>query len=521
VTDGGSDPLRIALAQLDFVVGDLDGNAQRILSTWERAAASDCALVAFPRLALTGYPAGGLLDEPDFATTAQRTIGDLAEAGPRPTVAVVGCPVPDSREVASGISDGAALLRDGEVIDARAHPVHDIDGSTVGVTVGPPDDLAPAVAGLDLVVVVGGDPFTMGRPAWRDAALAKISRSADAPVAFVNHVGGQDHLVFDGGTLVHAPDGVVVRARPFEEDHLVVDLPPAPTSRPVPEAIGGAEALWTALALATRDYCRKNGFPRVVIGLSGGIDSSVTAAIAADALGAPSVLGVAMPSPYNPPGSLEDAQRLAGNLGFEFEVHAIAPALRSFDAILQPALAGLEPDETEENLQARIRATILMALANKFDRLVLATGNKSEFAIGYATLYGDMAGGFAPLKDVTKRRVYELARWRNRDAVVIPTAVLSKPPSAELRPDQRDEDAVAPYDVIDAVVESYLAGRPLDEIVADGYDEATVYRLVDMVRTAEFKRRQGPLGPKVTGTALGVDVELPVTQRWRRRPPPR
>ena len=344
-------------------------------------------------------------------------------------------------------------------------------------------------------------------------------------IVYVNMVGGQDELVFDGGSMVVSPDGHVVwRAAVFEEDLLVVDVDVEPSQQLEarrPAWPGEPEEVYRALVLGTGDYVRKNGFREVVLGLSGGIDSALTATIAVDALGPDAVRVVAMPSPYSSPESVEDARDVAARLGIRLDEASIDEAFKSYLAALDDAFRGTEDNIAEENLQARIRGNLLMALSNKFGSLVLTTGNKSELAVGYSTLYGDMAGGFAPIKDVPKTLVYELSRWRNEQgSAPIPERVMEKPPSAELRPDQKDTDSLPPYDVLDPIIESYVEeDRGAEEIIAAGADPETVWKVVGMIDRAEYKRRQAPPGVKITPKAFGRDRRMPITNQYSRRPP--
>jgi NAD+ synthase (glutamine-hydrolysing) len=449
----------------------------------------------------------------------------------------------------AGVHNAAALLRNGTVesiyhkmqlpnfgvFDEQRYFVPgatgvrvDVGGLTIGLSVCEDawHDAQPfaGYAGLPLVLNINGSPYHRGKTAQRAEILGARARQTGAWIAYVNAVGGQDELVFDGGSMVVAPDGTVRhRAAVFEEDLLVVDLhgnvsfaderPPWPTE--------DADEVWHALVLGLGDYVRKNGFSEAVLGLSGGIDSALVATLAVDALGAEAVRAVAMPSPYSSPESVDDAVDCARRLGVRIDTIGITSVLDAYRHALAEAFAGTNEDVTEENLQARIRGNLLMALSNKFGPIVLATGNKSEYAVGYSTLYGDMAGGFAPIKDVPKTLVYELATWRNAAATArgetppIPERTITKPPSAELRPGQKDTDSLPPYDVLDPVIEAYVEDDlGVDDMVAAGFERAIVERVVRMIDRNEYKRRQAAPGVKITPKAFGRDRRMPITNRY-------
>ena len=555
--------LRLAAAQLDLVVGDLVGNADRIRSAYDRAVAAGCHLVAFPELAITGYPPEDLLLRGAFVAEARATLDALARHTGT-TAAVIGFPESDGPlyNSAAVCADGAVrgvyrkhLLPNYAVFDEARWfvpaledgPLFVVGGVPVAVTVcedawsptGPV--VTQAAAGADLVVNVNASPFYAGRLAEREAMLAERAREAGVPILYVNLVGGQDELVFDGASLLVAADGsITARAPQFVEDLLVVDVdvpdpgarpvtlprvpvsgpsdPPGPVQRPVPAGRPDpVREVYDALVLGTRDYVTKNGFSDVLIGLSGGIDSSLVAAIAVDALGADHVHGVLMPSRFSSGHSITDAEALADALGIATETIPIEPAHEAFLGMLDDTFAGRPPGLAEENLQARIRGTILMTMSNKFDWMVLTTGNKSEMATGYSTLYGDMAGGFAVIKDVPKLLVYALCRDVNARAGrdVVPESVLTKPPSAELRPDQRDSDSLPEYADLDPVIEGYVErDRSIAELIAEGYPEADVARVARLVDRNEYKRRQAPPGVRVSPKAFGRDRRLPITNRW-------
>lgn len=553
--------LRVAAAQLDLVVGDLAGNAERILAAYAAAAAEDCDLVAFPELAVTGYPPEDLLLRPAFVAEARRRLDEIASATGT-TVAVVGFP-----EVDGACFNAAAVLAHGRIQGVyRKHllpnyavfdeeryfepwpadgPLFTVGGVPVAVTVcedawsptGPV--VTQARAGAALIVNVNASPYSAGRLAEREAMLADRARAAGVPICYVNLVGGQDELVFDGASLVVDATGTVVaRARQFAEDLLIVDLevPAAATAPALPVVtVSGPRApsprvparvepvlppvheVYEALVLGTRDYVTKNGFTDVLVGLSGGVDSSLVAAIAVDALGADHVHGVLMPSRFSSDHSVGDAEVLVANLGIRSTTVPIEPAHAAFLAMLADSFAGLEPGLAEENLQARIRGTILMTMSNKFGWMVLTTANKSETATGYSTLYGDMAGGYAVIKDVPKLLVYALCEDRNRRAgrALIPESVITKPPSAELRPGQLDRDSLPDYAELDPIVEGYVElDRSIADLIAAGHDPDVVRRVAALVDRNEYKRRQAAPGVRVSPKAFGKDRRLPITNRW-------
>jgi NAD+ synthase (glutamine-hydrolysing) len=557
---------------MNLVVGDLEGNAARILETYERAEADACDLVAFPELAITGYPPEDLLLRPAFVAQAQESMEKVAARTGR-AVAVLGFPLLErdlynaAAVCASGRVQGVYRkhnLPNYTVFDEQRYftasstdgPLFNIAGTRVAVTIcedawsptGP--IITQAAGGAELVVNINGSPYYAGRQRERETMLSTRAADASVPIAYVNLVGGQDELVFDGGSIVFDEQGrLVARARQFTEDLLVVDIDVRPTFRKrlldprgrwsapaLPEVkvsdahlgergerprvepeLPPVREVYEALALGTRDYVVKNGFTDVIIGLSGGIDSSLVAAIAADALGPGRVLGVLMPSRFSSEGSVSDAEAVARNLDIRTVTVPIEAAHGAFLDMLAEPFAGTEPGLAEENLQARIRGTVLMALSNKFGALVLTTGNKSELATGYSTLYGDMAGGFSVIKDVPKMLVYALARDRNervgRD--LIPESVLDKPPSAELRPDQRDSDSLPDYTLLDPILEGYVEGDlSVAELEEAGFDPDTVRRVARLVDRNEYKRRQAPPGVRVSPKAFGKDRRLPITNRW-------
>ena len=571
--------VRIALCQCNLPVGDLDGNLDRIRALVGRAVEQGADLTVFPELSLTGYPPEDLLLNPRFAEAATAGVRELARSLTE-TVVVVGLPAleEDLHNAAAVLADNAIVatyrkhfLPNYAVFDEQRYfasgddaLVVDLDGVRVGVTIcedlwypGGPGQWAAIDGGAELIVNLSGSPYHRGKGIERERMLAQRAVDYCCFVAFCNAVGGQDELVFDGHSLVIDPTGeVVARGAQFEEDLLVVDLDVrgvtrrrlhdprwrqsmdaghgqvrsvrvSRTSRPrvmlaprTPSAslLEPAAAVYRALTLGTADYFRKNGFRHAVLGLSGGIDSALALAVAADALGADAVTAVSMPSRYTADMNRKDGSSVAANLGVELIELPIGDLTTAYDGALAGPFADTEPNVAEENLQARIRGNLLMALSNKFGWLVLTTGNKSEMSVGYATLYGDMAGGFAILKDVLKTWVYRLARWRNRDIEVIPIRIIQKPPTAELRENQLDTDSLPPYDTLDAILEAYVEkDRSPDDIVHLGFDPALVDRIVTMVDRAEYKRRQAPPGVRISTRAFGRDRRLPITNRYRAR----
>jgi NAD+ synthase/NAD+ synthase (glutamine-hydrolysing) len=551
--------MRLAIAQLDPLIGDLRGNVARIEQALERARAAGAELLVTPELALTGYPPRDLLERPAFVAACGEALERLARSA-RGITAIVGTIEPSGGNSGRALFNAAAVLEEGKVrafVRKQLLPTYDVfdedryfepgpapaplvvKGVPIGVTIcedmwsADPtpgsrrlyrarDPIAEQVKqGARVLVNLSASPFFHGKIALRHELMRSHVRAHSVPFVFANQVGGQDELVFDGSSCVLDARGeVVARARSFEEDLLVVDVDPvsgkvAGPSRPGP----GSEVaeVWEALVLGTRDYAIKCGFKKALLGVSGGIDSALTAAVAVAALGAENVLGVSMPSRYSSPGSKDDARELARNLGFPLETIPIEPMFQAFLGALAPSFGDLPPDVTEENIQARIRGTLLMALSNKRGLLLLTTGNKSELATGYCTLYGDMAGGLAVIADCPKLLVYELARFANRNGEKIPRAIIEKAPSAELRPDQKDTDSLPPFEVLDPILEHLVAEKEDEEaIVALGFDRATVARVARMVEVAEYKRKQMPPGLKVTSKAFGVGRRYPIAKRVTR-----
>jgi NAD+ synthase (glutamine-hydrolysing) len=574
----GMERLRLAGAQINPVVGDIDGNVERILAAYREAAGRGAHLAVFPELAVTGYPPEDLVFKPSFLA-ASRAAAERVAAEVGECAAVVGFVEPTH----AGPADAAALCHRGRLL-ATYHKVllpnygvfdeerYFVRGGevllagfgAVEVAVTICEDLwfpwgpvAPAAAaGAEVVVSLNASPYRLEKADRLTPMLSTRAADHGVHVFYVHLVGGQDELVYDGQSAWFDPQGrLLAEAGAFTEELLVVDLtleegatarladrprrtpaadphpalpvrrvrvldrlpdPGPPLEPTVAAPLQTEEAVYRALVTATRDYVAKNGFRQVLIGLSGGIDSSLVATIAADALGRERVTGVAMPSEYSSEGSLRDARALAQSLGIELLTLPIAEPVEAFLSVLKEPFAGTEPGVAEENLQARARGTLLMSLSNKLGSLVLTTGNKSELAVGYATLYGDMAGGFAVIRDVPKTLVYRLARWRNEAGVVIPQSVLDKPPTAELRPGQLDTDSLPPYDLLDPILDAYIEDdASVDELVARGFDRQTVERVVKLVDGAEYKRRQAPPGPKITGRSFGKDRRLPITNRFR------
>ena len=532
---------RIALAQIDVTVGDIDANAVACIEAIGAARAAGAELILLPELALTGYPPEDLLAKDHFVEDARDALDRVAAASTGIRTMVGFVEREDDRLFnAAAVCEGGVVaqvyrkrrLPNYGVFDEERyfepgewHSMFDLGGLVAACTICE-DIWVPNIAvdaaheGADVLLNISASPFHAGKGLEREEMLRTRARDSGVWLAYCNLVGGQDELVFDGRSVLISPDGeIVARAKAFEPDLLVCDIPAqgdvAVTGR-IEELLADEEEVYRALALGLRDYFAKNGFTDAVLGLSGGIDSALTAALAVDALGAGHVHGVLLPSRYSSAGSVTDAEALAANLGIDCRTLPIEEPFAAVLGTLAPSFAGAVPDVTEENLQARVRGTLLMALSNKFGWIVLATGNKSELSVGYSTLYGDMVGGFAPIKDVAKTAVWDLARWRNRGGEVIPVSSIDKAPSAELRPDQRDVDSLPSYDVLDPILKAYVEDDlSRDAIVSMGFDAAVVDRVCRMVDAAEYKRRQGPLGIKITEKAFGKDRRMPVTNRYR------
>ncbi len=535
--------LNVVMAQMDFLVGDIPGNARLVIDAVRKAEQEHNAdLVVFPELCLTGYPPEDLLLRPSLDLRVAEALASLQQAN-LTAACVIGAPIRQG-----GLLYNAAVLIDqGEVrasyfkqfppnyqvfdekryFAAGSEPcVIDFRGIAVGLTVcediwsdGPVEQAA--AAGARLLINLNASPYDIGKQARRKALLEGKARDNELAIVYVNLVGGQDELVFDGGSVVYDHSGeLAVEVPQFDEGlypvEFICDHHCQPVSRPRPPEPSLEENIYKALVLGVRDYVNKNGFRSVVLGLSGGIDSALTLAIAVDALGADRVHAVMMPFRYTSSMSLEDAEAEAKALGVRYDVFSIEPMYDAFMAALEKPFEGTTPDTTEENLQARLRGVLLMSLSNKFGSLVLTTGNKSELAVGYSTLYGDMAGGFDVLKDVPKTVVFRLSRYRNTISPVIPERVITRPPSAELAPDQKDEDSLPGYDVLDQILNLYVERDfSAEAIVAEGFDRKDVERVVRLVDINEYKRRQAPIGVRITERGFGKDRRYPITNGWK------
>jgi NAD+ synthase (glutamine-hydrolysing) len=537
--------VRVALGQLNTTVGDLDGNVSRLAQWTARATAAGADLICFPELAVTGYPPEDLILRRAFRRDTLAALDELARATADGCTALVGF-VDDTPQ---GARNAAAVLQQGRVasryhkiklpnygvfdekryfVPGSAGCIARVGTSSIGISIcedawtpGSPFD-GYAAAGIDVLANINGSPYHRHKTSERLDICRARAHETGAWVVYVNAVGGQDELVFDGGSMVVSPDGeMVAHAAMFEEDLLLVELEgrAATAERRDPWPTGPGE-VYGALVLGLGDYVRKNGFREVVLGLSGGVDSALVAALAADALGAGAVRALSMPSPYSSPSSVDDAVECARRLGIRVDQIPIDGVFDAYRSALREQFAGTAEGLAEENIQARIRGNLLMALSNRFGSIVLATGNKSEYAVGYATLYGDMAGGLAPIEDVPKTLVYELVRWRNEQGPgegPIPASILEKPPSAELRANQRDTDSLPPYDVLDPIIEAYVEDDlGVDDIVAAGADREIVERIAALIDRAEYKRRQAAPGVKITPKAFGRDRRLPITNRYGR-----
>jgi len=543
--------VKIALGQINPTIGDFSGNSKKIIDTARQARARGAEIVLFPELAVCGYPPRDLLEKPAFVARSRQVVDEIARAVPEITV-ITGFVSAAKVETGKSVMNSAAVLREGQVQFVQSKmllPTYDVfdelryfapatsqrvlpfGGRQLAVTicedawndkhfwhrrlysVDPIDELLHS--GADLVLNLSASPFHLKKRELRREMLETIARDNKVTVVFVNQVGGNDSLVFDGSSFVIAPDGrTVARGKSFEEDLVLFDSDTLQGD--IHEQIDGEEAsAYAALVLGTRDYVRKCGFHRVLIGLSGGIDSALTAAIAVDAVGAENVTGVAMPSQYSSEGSVRDAEELACKLGIRFKIVPIPEIFDSYRKALDPVFAGLPENVAEENIQSRIRGNILMALSNKFGELVLTTGNKSELGVGYCTLYGDMVGGLAVISDVPKTLVYRLSCYVNSRHPVIPQSTLEKPPSAELRPGQLDSDALPPYEVLDNILEDYVEDyHTAEQIAAErGYDLKLVRDVIRMIERSEYKRQQAAPGIKVTPKAFGFGRRFPIAQK--------
>ncbi|HZQ47453.1 MAG TPA: NAD+ synthase [Verrucomicrobiae bacterium] len=543
--------MKVALAQINTTIGDLRGNEAKIMAAYRRGVEAGVELVMFPELTITGYPPRDLLLKKSFIAENLAVLDRLAAATGK-TGMLVGYVGENKAQPGREVTNCAGLLQDGKIAAVRTKmllPTYDVfdedryfeparenlpvafNGGKVGLTIcediwndedfwperryrhNPPVELA--AAGSRVLFNISASPWSVGKDETRYRMLRSMALKAKCPVVFCNQIGGNDELIFDGGSLVFNGAGeLIARAEMFAEDFVVVDTESkAAVARPDWPV---EEYVYKALVLGLRDYLHKCGFKSAVLGLSGGIDSALVACLAVEALGKENVRGVSLPSQFSSQGSMDDARLLAERLGIQYEIIPIQPAFEAAKQQLQPVFGGRPEDTTEENIQARLRGVILMALSNKFGSLLLTTGNKSELAVGYCTLYGDMCGGLAVISDVPKTMVYRLAKWINRGQEIIPAASITKPPSAELRPNQTDQDSLPPYDVLDGILDAYVVqGRTLSEIVKAGFDEATVKRVIRLIDFNEYKRRQSAPGLKVTSKAFGVGRRIPIAQKYK------
>ena len=544
--------MKVAFGQINTTVGDLKGNGEKILAGYQKAAQAGADLVLFPELATCGYPPRDLLLKSRFIDRNLESLETLARATGK-TGMVIGYVGRNKTGVGREATNSVALLQNGKVVamrDKTLLPTYDVfdedryfepatqnevvefNGRKIGLTVcedvwndedfwhdsrryrlDPARELVKA--GAELILNVSASPWHWGKNKIRQDMLASLAAKHGAPLLYCNLVGGNDELVFDGSSLAFDAKGTLIaEGAHFKEDFFMVDLKAAKPAES--RAIVVEESIYNALVLGLRDYLHKCGFKSAVLGLSGGIDSAITAVIAAEALGPENIRGVSLPSQFSSQGSLDDAAALARRLGIRYDVIPIQPVFESAKQQLRSVFKGLAEDTTEENMQARIRGMILMAMSNKFGALLLTTGNKSELAVGYCTIYGDMCGGLAVISDVPKTMIYKISKWVNRKEEIIPDASITKPPSAELRPNQTDQDSLPPYEVLDAILEMYVVQmRSSAEIVAAGFDEAIVRKIVRLIDLSEYKRRQAAPGLKVTSKAFGVGRRIPIAQRYQ------
>lgn len=559
--------MRIAIAQLNPTIGDLENNAQKILEAAQKAANQKVQLLLTPELSLCGYPPRDLLFNPSFIQSMNKQLEDLAIKLPKNMAVLVGIAMINPKSNLYGekpLFNSAAFLENGEIrqiFHKRLLPTYDVfdeeryfepgeesdlfkiylssnqdDYLSIGVTIcedlwndevfwgkrqyiaNPMKDLTNL--GVDFIVNLSASPYTVSKQKLREAMLSHSAKHYNIPIVYANQIGGNDDLIFDGYSVAFNREGTLIcRSKSFESDLVILEfdrekedlLPASIVELPETEE---AE-IWSALVLGVKDYTDKCGFNKVILGLSGGIDSSLVAAIAAEAIGKENVLGVLMPSPYSSDHSISDAEKLLQNLGIQSYQIPIAEVMNSYEQLLEPIFTGTSFGIAEENLQSRIRGTLLMAIANKFDYLLLSTGNKSEMAVGYCTLYGDMNGGLAVISDVPKTRVYSLCHWLNRDREIIPQNVLIKPPSAELKPGQLDQDSLPPYEILDALIERTVhEHQSSQQIIEAGYDPIVVHQVIKLITRAEFKRKQSPPGIKITDRAFGTGWRMPIASRW-------
>jgi NAD+ synthase (glutamine-hydrolysing) len=525
--------MKTALIQFNPTVGDLEQNTSRIVADTQSAAGTGAQLIVFPELSLCGYPPEDLILRPHFIQDCDKQLQRLAAELPKEVFTVVGAPITDG----TGRYNAAVVFHGSEVIgiyrkmllpnygvfdekrvfDAGHKSfIFEAFGNKVGIQICE-DSWLPGGAACtalsaefpDLVINLSASPYHRGKRLEREQVFSAAAKKLKAPLFFCNQVGGQDELVFDGGSMAFDATGNVTARAPLFQEYTLMGSNDWKTPEPL-------EEVYEALKLGLRDYVNKNGFKKTVVAVSGGIDSALVLTLAVDALGADRVAAVTMPSQYSSHDTLSDAGKIAANLGVGFHTIPIFPIFGKFTDELSKVWKNDEPGLAEENLQARIRGTLIMAMSNKNGWLVLTTGNKSEFATGYCTLYGDMAGGFAVIKDVPKTLVFDLCRWRNEQGLAIPPSTIERPPSAELRPDQKDSDSLPPYDVLDPILEAYVEkDMGIDAMLAAGFDEAAVRKAVRLVDLSEYKRRQGPPGIKITPKAFGRDRRMPITNRYR------
>jgi NAD+ synthase (glutamine-hydrolysing) len=543
--------VKIALGQINPTVGDFDGNAAKMIELARRAQTTGAGLILFPELSVCGYPPRDLVERASFVAHNRETVERIA-LETRGIAVICGLATPAQAETGKSVMNSAALLKDGRVAFLQSKmllPTYDVFDEMRNFAAGKSQVLFPFCgkqmalticedawndkhfwnkrlytfdpiealinAGGNFLLNISASPFWIGKPELRRNMLATIARSYKVPVAMVNQVGGNDSLIFDGSSLVFDPAGkVIAQGKSFEEDVIYFDSDKL-TGEMHDQVQGEEASAYAALVLGTRDYVRKCGFQQVIIGLSGGVDSALTAAIAVEALGPKNVIGVGMPGPYSSQGSIDDARSLAENLGIRFELICIQEIFENYRKVLKKVFAGCKEDETEENIQSRARGTLLMAMSNKFGAIVLSTGNKSELGVGYCTLYGDMVGGLAVISDVPKTMVYRLSHYVNSRSKVIPKSTLEKPPSAELRPDQKDSDSLPPYEVLDVILEDYVEdSHSQEQIAADrGIEIALVRRVVRMVERAEYKRQQAAPGLKISAKAFGYGRRFPIAAK--------